>query len=196
MRILLVHQVFVTPEEGGGTRHYEMCKYLVRHGHAVTVIASETDYLSGKKRDVAMEEKDGIKIYYAKVSQDVHSSLIHRALNFFSFSYYAYKLGKTLNNFDIIWGTTPPLFQSFTASLLAKKKNALFLLEIRDLWLDFAHQLGIIKNPFIFYIFKKIELFIYNRADKFIVNSPGFVPHVNKGGNNKIEVFPNVVDIT
>ncbi len=43
MRILLIHQIFVTPDEGGGTRHYEMCKYLFQHSHEVTIIASEID---------------------------------------------------------------------------------------------------------------------------------------------------------
>ncbi len=50
MHILLMHQIFVTPERGGGgTRHYELAKYLVKMGHKVTVVASDVDYLSGKK---------------------------------------------------------------------------------------------------------------------------------------------------
>ncbi len=197
MRILLIHQIFVTPDEGGGTRHYEMCKYLVHHGHQVTVIGSDIDYLSGEKRENKSEFRDGMQIYYIKASKDIHKSIIHRALNFFSFSYNAYKFGKSLLNIDIIWGTTPPLFQTLSALLIAKKRQIVFLIEVRDLWLDFAKQLGIVTNPFIFRFFKLVERMIYRKADRLIVNSPGFISHINKiVPNKKIEVFPNGVDIS
>ena len=67
MRVLLIHQIFVTPDEGGGTRHYEMCKCLVSQGFDVQVIASEVDYLSGKERIVMEETKEGIKINYTNM---------------------------------------------------------------------------------------------------------------------------------
>ena len=197
MRILLIHQIFVTPDEGGGTRHYEMCKYLVELGHEVIVIASEIDYLSGAKRKNKEELRDGIQIYYVKASKEVHKSILHRAVNFFSFSYHAYKFGKSLQNIEIIWGTTPPLFQSLSAVLLAKKKHVQLILEVRDLWLDFARQLGIVTNPFVYYFFKFIEKKIYRKADHLIVNSPGFVNHISKIVPDKnINVFPNGVDIS
>ena len=62
MKILLIHQIFVTPDEGGGTRHYELARYLVDMGHSVTVIASDVDYLSGKKKDKRREIRDGRKV--------------------------------------------------------------------------------------------------------------------------------------
>ena len=47
MHILLIHQAFVKPDEPGGTRHYEMSKFLAERGHQVTVIASPISYLTG-----------------------------------------------------------------------------------------------------------------------------------------------------
>ena len=47
MHILLIHQVFATLDEAGGTRHHEFARYLVEHGHRVTVITSPISYLSG-----------------------------------------------------------------------------------------------------------------------------------------------------
>ena len=40
-----IHQAFVSPSQGGGTRHYELAKYLVELGYQVTIITSDTDYL-------------------------------------------------------------------------------------------------------------------------------------------------------
>jgi len=47
MHILLIHQAFAALDEPGGTRHHELARYLVAHGHTVTVIASPVSYLTG-----------------------------------------------------------------------------------------------------------------------------------------------------
>ncbi len=47
MHILLIHQSFVALNEPGGTRHYELARYLLEKGHKVTVIASPVSYLTG-----------------------------------------------------------------------------------------------------------------------------------------------------
>jgi glycosyltransferase involved in cell wall biosynthesis len=196
MRILLIHQIFVTPDEGGGTRHYEMCKHLVQQGIQVDVIASEIDYLSGEKRINKREVKEGINIYYAKAYSKLHKSIIHRALSFFSFSFFSFYYGLKLKNIDVIWGTSPPLFQAFSSLVLAKIKRVPFIFEVRDLWVDFAKELGLVTNPLIYGLFKFVEKVIYKNADKVITNSPGFLPYISKYVPlNSISVFPNGVDM-
>ncbi len=81
---------------------------------------------------------------------------------------------------DIVWGTSPNLFQGLTAWLSAKCKKAGFLFEIRDLWPDFAIELGVLTNPLLIYFSKKLEKFLYLHADRLIVNSPGFIPSIKK----------------
>jgi hypothetical protein len=44
MRVLLIHQAFVSPDEPGGTRHYELAGHLVQTGHQCTIIASDLSY--------------------------------------------------------------------------------------------------------------------------------------------------------
>jgi hypothetical protein len=48
MHILLIHQAFASLHEPGGTRHYELARYLAEKGHRITVIASPVSYLTGK----------------------------------------------------------------------------------------------------------------------------------------------------
>jgi glycosyltransferase involved in cell wall biosynthesis len=197
MKLLLIHQIFVTPEEGGGTRHYEMLKYLAQKQVDVTVFASDTDYLSGKKRDVKFSQKDNMKIYYLRTLSKVHASLLARALNFLTFSFMNFIKGLFLRNVDIIWSTSPPLFQAFSGLILAKIKRKKFLFEVRDLWLDFAVELDLLSKQSITYkIFKQIEKFVYKYSDKIIVNSPGFIPYIQRVVPDKeIEVFSNGVDM-
>ena len=143
MHILIVHQVFVTPNEGGGTRHFEIAKYLVKFGHAVTVIASDTDYLSGKKKAMSFEVIDGVNIYYVKTLSSLHKSIFTRGLSFFSFMYSCYKKGISIKGVDLVWGTSPPLFQVLAAYRIAKVNKIPIVCEVRDLWQNQAKDLSL-----------------------------------------------------
>jgi len=194
MHILLIHQIFVTPEEGGGTRHYELAKYLVKKGHKVTVIASQVDYLTGKKKDKKKENKEGIEIIYSHAYKKLHKSFFYRALSFLSFSISSFLAAKKIKNVDVILGTSPPLFQSFTTLLISKIRRKPFVFEVRDLWIDFAEELGIVKNRHIIKFVKMLEKILYKSAYKIIVNSPGFVPFIERYvSSDKISLIPNSV---
>ena len=196
MHILLIHQSFVKPDEGGGTRHYEMCRYLVRFGYDVSIIASQIIYLSGEKRAVSEEIADGIKIYYTKAYSQIHKSILHRAFNALSFAISSFLRGLKLVEVELIWGTSPPLFQAFSSLILAKIKKVPYIFEVRDLWLDFARELGLVTNPVTQFLFKKIERFIYIHANAVVVNSPGFIPYISKYiPKSKIKVFVNGVEM-
>ena len=84
MHILLIHQAFASLDEPGGTRHYEMARYLVRQGHRVTIIASPVSYITGKPRGgktpfIARETPEpGIVILRTYVYAAHHKSFVHR----------------------------------------------------------------------------------------------------------------------
>jgi glycosyltransferase involved in cell wall biosynthesis len=194
MHILLIHEIFVTPDEGGGTRHYELAKYLVEMGNKVTVIASDVDYLSGKKRYKRREIREGIEIIYSSTLFSVHKNFIYRALSFLSFSITSFFDALRIKNVDIVWGTSPPLFQAITAMIVAFLKRRPFIYEVRDLWIDFAKELNIVNNSLILNILKIFESLLYKRAKKVIVNSPGFIPFIeSKIKKDKIILIPNGV---
>jgi hypothetical protein len=44
MKILLLNQAFVSPDEPGHTRHFEMAQYLRAHGHELIIVASDLNY--------------------------------------------------------------------------------------------------------------------------------------------------------
>jgi len=194
MHILLIHEIFVTPDEGGGTRHYELARYLTQMGHRVTVIASNVDYLSGQKKLKRREIKEGIEIIYSRTLSSVHKNFIYRALAFVSFSISSFFDALRIKNVDIIWGTSPPLFQTLTSMMVASLKRKPFVFEVRDLWLDFAKELKVVNNHFILSFLKRLETILYKKANKIIVNSPGFIPFIEKKINkDKISLIPNGV---
>lgn len=193
-KILLIHQIFVTPDEPGGTRHYELAKSLVQQGYSVSVVASRIDYLSGKKKDKKYEIREGIEIFYCAAFQSVHSSIFFRALSFLSFSISSFWTALTVRKIDIVWGTSPPIFQAITGFIVAKIRRKKFYYEVRDLWVDFARELGVVKNPLLITPIKICEKILYRFSYKIIVNSPGFIPHIEKHVPiEKIVTVPNGV---
>ncbi len=200
MHLLLIHQAFASLHEPGGTRHYEMARYLTRCGDQVTVIASKVSYLTGQAEtgaapDAAGEEQeDGLQILRAYTYSALHKSFFHRLLSFFSFMTSSFLTGLRVKDIDLVWGTSPPIFQGLTAWALARLKGAPFLFEVRDLWPAFAIGVGVLHNPLLIRLSEWLERFLYRHADLVLINSPGFLEHVRVRGAKRIELVPNGAD--
>ncbi len=195
MHILLIHQAFTALHEPGGTRHFEMAHYLASHGHRVTVIASPVSYLTGKGESRAShQEIDGVTILRSYTYPALHRSFFHRVISFLSFMVSSFITGLQVDAVDIVWGTSPPIFQGGTAWALARIKKAAFLFEVRDLWPAFAVGMGVLKNPLLIYLAERYEKFLYTHADRVVVNSPGFTDHVTSRGARRVDLVPNGAD--
>ena len=196
MHILIIHQAFASINEPGGTRHYELARYLVSRGHKVTVIASTVSYITGSAslNESADRNVENITILRAPVYSAHHKSFIHRMLAFFSFMLSSFWIGMGVKNVDVIWGTSPPIFQGVTAWMLARLKGAKFLFEVRDLWPQFAIAVGVLRNRWLILASEWLERALYRAADQVVVNSPGYVDHVRGRGAKRVELIPNGAD--
>lgn len=194
MHILIIHQAFASLDEPGGTRHHEFARMLVSRGHQVTVIASSVSYLTGNQTNRADEKINGVTILRASAYGAHHKSFFHRILAFLSFMLSSFWIGLGVKNVDLVWGTSPPIFQGATAWTLARIKRAKFLFEVRDLWPQFAIAVGVLKNPILIALSKRLEKFLYQRADQVMVNSPGFLDYVSNLGAKRVALIPNGAD--
>ena len=195
MHILLIHQAFCGPQDPGGTRHYELASKLVGMGHRFTIITSKYSYLTGNEKSTLPNE-GGIEMRCARTFGGWHRSYPHRMLAFLSFMITAVFEGLRAENPDIVIGTSPPMFQAVSAWLIATVRRCPFILEVRDLWPDFAVDLGILRNRALIFFAHKLELFLYSRASEIIVNSPSYREHLLNRGipKTQISVIPNGVD--
>lgn len=205
MHILIIHQAFASLDEPGGTRHHEFARLLSARGHQVTVIASPVSYITGTPTSASPSpfsqkmraDKGGgreVTILRASVYQALHKSFVHRVFAFISFMASSFWLGLGVRNVDIVWGTSPPIFQGVTAWALARMKGAKFLFEVRDLWPQFAVAVGVLTNPLLVRASEWLERFLYRHADRVMVNSPGFREHVQVRGAKRVELVPNGAD--
>jgi glycosyltransferase involved in cell wall biosynthesis len=202
VHILLIHQAFASLDEPGGTRHHELARYLASQGHQVTIIASPISYLTGKPRSAKIpwveKQTDGscITILRAYTYPSLHRSFAFRLISFFSFMVSSFLIGISVKKVDLVWGTSPPIFQGITAWALARIKHRPFLFEVRDLWPAFAVAIGVLKNPWLIKLSEWLERFLYRHADQVVVNSPGYIQHVKSRGAHRVELVSNGTDTT
>ena len=199
MHILLIHQVFVRPEDPGGTRHYDFAQHLVDRGHRVTVLAGTRSYLTGERLAAGRRETPfpGFEIVRCGVLGGRRRGFAWRTIGYFSFMLSSLWAGVRTKKVDVLWGTSPPIFQAWTAWLLARLKGKRWLLEVRDLWPEFAIQVGALRNRGLIRLSEWLEGFLYRHADQIVVNSPGFVEHVQdiRVGSKEVRIVPNGVDL-
>src|SRR5436853_7514170 len=79
MRVVLIHQAFVAPDEAGGTRHYELAKRAVEQGIDFAIVASDISYLTGQRviadgKGISEQNFDGVRVLRAYTYPSLHRS--------------------------------------------------------------------------------------------------------------------------
>jgi glycosyltransferase involved in cell wall biosynthesis len=197
--ILLIHQAFTALDEPGGTRHHEFARHLQELGHHVTILTGQGSYLTGERTTEQRElqrsaDDEGVEIWRIPGYHAWHRSFFHRLLSFFSFMVRSFLAGLKVDKVDLVWGTSPPIFQAVSAALLARWRHSPFLLEVRDLWPYFAVATGVLRSQALIHLSNWLERWLYRAADVVVVNSPGFIEHVRARGAKRVSLVPNGVD--
>ena len=201
MHTLLIHQAFVSPDEAGGTRHYELARHCVSCGQRFTIVASGLSYLTGqpsteRKGLISRQEIDGVRVLRAYTYPSLHRSFFWRVVSFLSFMMMSVFAALRAGPVDLVMGTSPPLFQAASAWLVSVIRGRPFLLEVRDLWPEFAIDMGVLKNPILIMLSRWLESFLYARANHLLVNSPAYRDYLSGKGipRAKISLIPNGAD--
>ena len=202
MKILLINQAFVSPDEPGHTRHFEFAQYLKSLGHELVIVASDLNYQTGQKtvshNGISIEQNiNGIRVIRAYIVPALHRSYIWRIISFFSFMFSSIWVALKVKDVDLVMGTSPPIFQAVSAWFVAFLRHKPFLLEIRDLWPEFIVSMGVFKNPLLIRMARWLEKFLYARATHILVNSPAYAEYIQQKNvlPKKISYIPYGTDI-
>lgn len=189
MKILYLHQYFLTPEQGGAIRSYYLAKSLADKGYQVEMITSHNE-----KKDKT-EIVDGITVHYISVYYDNSLGFIGRVYSFLKFVSRSYKKALSIQNIDLCYATSTPLTIGLVPLRLKKKFQIPYYFEVRDLWPEAPIQMGVIKNYFLKSFLRSMEKRIYKNAQKIIALSPGIRDGIEKLAPEKpIYVLPNISD--
>ena len=190
MKILYIHQYFVTPAEPGGTRSYWISRELVKRGHHVTMVTS-----SKKSHPAGRENIDGIDVIYVdNPSYSNNMSAAKKVWSFVAFIKNAICAAKKEKDVDIVFATSTPLTIGAIALRLKRCKKWKYVFEVRDLWPEFPIEIGAVKNKFAIKFLRKFEKRIYDKAEYVVALSPGMKEGVMKAGTpeEKVSMIPNM----
>lgn len=181
MKILFISNHFSLPDQPGAPRPWKIAGYLQSRGHEVVVITNRRHYFDEQIEvggpDIHRPQVvDGVQIIGVQTSTGRRSSLFKRLLNYCSFSYQAYQMGKKIESPDIIIVGTPPLLVPLSGLLLGKKHDSFTVLEIRDLYPETARVLGKVGNKATLFLWEKWENFLRKRYDHLVA----VVPRIRK----------------
>ena len=202
MRILLINQAFVSPDEPGHTRHFEMAKFLQAQGHHLVIVASDLNYQTGQqtvsRKGIFVEQNlGGVRVLRSYIFPALHRSYFWRIVSFFSFMFSSVWTALQVRDVDLVMGTTPPIFQAVSAWFVALVRRKPFLLEVRDLWPEFGVSMGVLTNPVLIALGRWLEKFLYARATHILVNSPAYKDYMVGRGvpENKVTFIPYGTDV-
>ena len=203
MKILLVNQAFVSFDEPGFTRHFEMAKYVRERGHEMVIVASDVNYQTGARivegNGFIIEQTiEGVRVLRGFMLPSLHRNYFWRIVSFLGFMVSAVAASLRVKDADIVVGSSPPIFQAFAAWLASFLLRKPFLFEVRDLWPQFGIDMGVVKNSIVIFFSRALEKFLYNRAAHILVNSPAYKPYIVGRGvpAEKITFIPYGADVS
>ncbi len=206
MKILLIHQNFLEPEDGGGSRFNEMTRLWEEQGSEITVLAGMIHHATGKKPERYRSKyivenciSDRRRVFRCHVSSVYGRGFLGRLLGYFSFVFSSLYAGlfRVGGGYDVILATSPPLFVGITARLLSILKRTPMVFEVRDLWPESAIDTGVLNNKIAIWLAYALEAHLYRKARLVVVLTPAFrqILIERKGvPEGKILLLPNAAD--
>ncbi len=172
MRVLIIHQAFASPDEPGGTRHFELARACANKCIQFNIVGSRVSYAkvstgqSYGDRNLLPEQKviEGVNISRAYALGSHHRSFIWRLFSFIVFMFSSIWSAFCVGNGNLVIATSPPIFQTLSAWFIALIRNRPLLLEVLDLWPEFAIDMGVLKNPLLIRLSRYLESFLYAKA--------------------------------
>lgn len=205
LKIWIFNHYAVGPNSSGITRHYDLSKELVKLGYKVSIFASSFNHQKREEKVkyrysdyYKLDTYSGVNFFWIKTPSYKRNN-IKRIFNMFSYTKKVNKIVKAQTEKpDIIIGSLMHPLAAILGYKVAKRLNVKFYFEERDLWPQSLIDLGKVspKNPVV-KMLSKLELFLYQKANKIIVlfdKAPQYVQ--NRGvSTKKIIYLPNGVDL-
>lgn len=204
MRILLIGLNYSPEVVGIGPYNTQLAEHLVTSGHEVTVLTSfpyyphwaiDSKYL--RKGPFLVESINGVRVIRSRtVLPGTRASTFRRILFDSIQAVTALIASVAMGGVDLVICVSPPLQLGVTAWMVALSRGARLLLQLQDIVPDAALSLGMMREGKALRLSRRLERFVYARADLIAVISQGFADNLIAKGvpTTRIRVLPNWVD--
>lgn len=199
MRVLYLHQYFITRRGYTGTRSYEFARRLVGRGHDVTMMTSgrhaapeitcppDRDYVEADVEGIGVL---GINAAYNNSMEGTRLSGMQRMRQFHHFARLAVRIATGREKPDIVFASHTPLTIGLAGMRIADHFKIPFVFEVRDVWPDALVNCGALRNPLVVWYLRRMAKKIYAAADHIVALSPGM-----KDGVVAADVDPDKVTV-
>lgn len=187
LRILYVTGFFYPERVAGAHRAYYLSKEWGKMGHQVTILTTFPNFPTGKrfkeykrcfyKHEILIPNVEVIRI---PIIERPNTLILNRITMYFSFFVSGIIFGLVKfsylkkRKYDIILGTSGPLFTPSLALFLRGILKSKLVIEYRDLGYIQAKALSMGKTALSYWLFKKIEINPSRKADKIVVLTESF----------------------
>lgn len=195
MKIIIIVEVLPPHPSSAAVQMYDLAKEFVNQNYEVTILAANP-HIEG---NYSIKSVEGIQIIYLKTLKTKDTNYIRR---FFSELYMPFSMIKNLKKtkfhhykWDYLIWYSPSIFHGPLVNHIKKLCNIKSYLIIRDIFPEWALDLGLLKEGFIYNFLKIIANYQYSLADTIGIQSPGnevyFKNWHQKYPNRKIELLNN-----
>lgn len=204
MRVSIINQYADAPDRPVGTRHYTLARAVARRGGQVTVFAAAFDHAVGRDTRlrplglVTSRLFDGVRFVWVR-TVPYRGNSWRRMANMASFAVMVVIADLGRPRPDIVVGSTVHPFAALAAWVIAKRRRASFVYEIRDLWPQTLIDIGAMRpNSLGARLLYGIESFLARRADVIVTLLPGVGDYLAGRGlpSQQVRYLPNGADFS
>lgn len=166
MKILFITNHYYPKPDPNAKRITGLANNLVNLGNEVHVITND-------KND-GSHIVNGVHVHVIKEAGDFSKGKLIRLINHLTFLLKTIFIKIDETEFDYVIATSPSPFNFVSGRKLAKKNNAKFVVDVRDVWPEVFVQTGVATpKSFTYKIFNYISKKAYKAADLIFVVTPG-----------------------
>lgn len=194
MRVTIISENFPPLRTSGAVQLRDLSQELVRLGHKPTVMVPSPDI----DRPWLLEETNGLQVLRLRAPRTKDVNYVRRTFAELLMPFFMlHNLKKTpLANVQwegVVW-YSPTIFLGPIVNALKKSSNCRSYLIIRDVFPEWAVDMGLLSRGLAYRFFKTIERYQYSVADVIGVQTQGNLPYFNawaKQGGRRVEVLQN-----
>ena len=195
MKVAIITDSFPPLKNSGAIQIRDLSIEFVRQGHEVVVITPSSEIIN----PYLLSEMDKVQVLILKAPKIKDIGYFRRAVGeyFMPFIMIRHLKRNSLidNNLDGIITYAPSIFLGPLANMLKKKNNCKNYLILRDIFPQWAVDVGLLSNYGLpYYFLKRVERYLYSTADIIGVQTPANLKYFNENvvyRTGRIEVLQN-----
>jgi glycosyltransferase involved in cell wall biosynthesis len=197
MRIALIADTFPPLRTSGAVQLRDLSREFARQGHALTVLLPSPD----QKTSWSLEEFDGVRVLRLKAPRTKDIGYIRRTLAEFAMPFVMrrqFRKSPLANDrWDGVVWYAPSIFHGPLASALKRSSVCKGYLIIRDIFPEWAVDMGLMGRGLPYRFFNAVARYQYSVADVIGVQTPGnrgYFDRWQERPGRKLEVLQNWLD--